>query len=93
MNSVGPMSATGSMVGAFEAKTHLSELLARVEAGETIAITKHGRPIARLIPIGEPARDWDEFFAGADEFRARLRGRGVSFTREEVKAGISEGRR
>jgi prevent-host-death family protein len=81
------------MVGAFEAKTHLSELLARVEAGESIAIAKHGRPIARLVPIGEPARDWDEFFGGADEFRASLRARGVSFTRDEVKADISEGRR
>lgn len=87
------MNSAGTVIGAFEAKTHLSELLARVEAGETIAITKHGRPIARLIPIGEPARDWDEFFAGADEFRARLRARGVSSTREEVKAAIGEGRR
>jgi len=38
-------------VGAFEAKTHLSELLARVEEGEQITITKHGRPVARLTPI------------------------------------------
>ncbi len=38
-------------VGAFEGKTHFSRLLADVEAGETIIITKNGRPVARLEPI------------------------------------------
>lgn len=37
-------------VGAFEAKTHLSELLDRVAAGEEVLITKHGKPVARLVP-------------------------------------------
>ena len=36
-------------VGAFEAKTHLFALLDRVEAGEEVVITKHGRPVARLV--------------------------------------------
>lgn len=36
-------------VGAFEAKTHLSALLDRVAAGEEVVITKHGRPVARLV--------------------------------------------
>ncbi len=36
-------------VGAFEAKTHLSALLDKVAAGEEVVITKHGRPVARLI--------------------------------------------
>jgi prevent-host-death family protein len=38
-------------VGAFEAKTHLSHLLDQVERGVTITITRHGRSVARLIPI------------------------------------------
>jgi prevent-host-death family protein len=38
-------------VGAFEAKTHLAELLDRVSRGETIIITRHGVPAARLVPI------------------------------------------
>jgi prevent-host-death family protein len=38
-------------VGAFEAKTHLARLLERVEGGETITITRHGRPVARLVPV------------------------------------------
>jgi prevent-host-death family protein len=36
-------------IGAFEAKTHLSSLLDRAAAGEEIVITKHGKPIARLV--------------------------------------------
>lgn len=44
-------------VGAFEAKTHLSELLQRVEAGEQVTITKHGRPVARLVPVGQRPTD------------------------------------
>lgn len=43
-----------STVGAYEAKTHLPALLDRVAAGEQITVTKHGRPIARLVPV-EPA--------------------------------------
>ena len=36
-------------VGAFEAKTHLSTLLDRVGEGEEVIITKHGKPVARLV--------------------------------------------
>lgn len=37
-------------VGAYEAKTHLPQLLDRVEGGETITITRHGKPVAKLVP-------------------------------------------
>ena len=37
-------------IGAFEAKNKLGMLLDRVEAGEEITITRHGKPIARLVP-------------------------------------------
>jgi prevent-host-death family protein len=43
-------------VGASEAKTHLSHLLDQVERGETITITRHGKPVARLIPIAGSSR-------------------------------------
>jgi prevent-host-death family protein len=36
-------------IGAFEAKTHLSALLERAAGGEEIVITKHGKPVAKLI--------------------------------------------
>jgi prevent-host-death family protein len=42
-------------IGAFEAKTHLSRLLDEVEKGDSVTITKHGRPVARLVPAhGRP---------------------------------------
>ena len=37
-------------VGAYEAKTHLAQLLERVQKGESITITKHGVPVAVLVP-------------------------------------------
>ena len=37
-------------VGSYEAKTHLPQLLARAERGETIIITRHGRATARIVP-------------------------------------------
>ena len=43
-------------VGASEAKTHLSSLLDQVATGKEIIITKHGNPVARLVPI-EPEAD------------------------------------
>ena len=43
-------------VGAFEAKTRLSQLLDQVERGETVTITRHGEPVAQLVPA-KPARD------------------------------------
>lgn len=40
-------------VGAFEAKTYLSDLLSRVERGEQFTITRHGKPVAQLLPADE----------------------------------------
>ena len=40
-------------IGAFEAKTHFSQLLSRAANGETIIITKNGKSIAKLAPIQE----------------------------------------
>jgi len=48
------------VVGAFEAKTHFSSLLEAVAQGEQIVITRHGKPIARLVPMAStrlPARE------------------------------------
>jgi prevent-host-death family protein len=38
-------------VGLFEAKTHLSELIARAERGEETIITRHNKPVAKIVPI------------------------------------------
>lgn len=76
-------------VGSFEAKTHLSALLDRVAKGERITITKHGVPVAMLVP---PASE-----AVADRHRAietlqRL-GRKQSLNGISIRELIETGRR
>jgi len=44
-------------IGAFEARTHFSELLKRAAKGEHVIITKHGRPVAKLVPTGGSDRE------------------------------------
>ena len=45
------------VVNVHEAKTHLSRLLERVDAGEEIVIARNGKPVARLVPVSaEPRR-------------------------------------
>jgi prevent-host-death family protein len=86
--------ATPNTVGAFEAKTHLAALLGRVEAGESITITKHGRPVARLVPVDDVrgSRDWGDFWARVDERRESMSAGGVAFTQEQIKDDITQGR-
>ena len=43
-------------VGAFEAKTHFSALLEQVQRGQGIVITKHGHPVAKLVPFSGPTQ-------------------------------------
>lgn len=77
-------------VGAFEAKTHLSELLDRVTRGEKITITRHGVPIALLVPVEEPTRrlSREEIVAELRELRKRVKPDTMS-----VRDMIREGRR
>ena len=76
-------------VGAYEAKTHLAELLSRVAAGEKITILKHGVPVAVLQPPdsakGLPTR---EAIAQLRSFRAGQRLEGLT-----VREMLEEGRR
>jgi len=76
-------------VGAFEAKTHLSELLDRVEKGEEITITRHGAPVAKLLPIDH----WDRVAirCAVEELR-RLR-KGTKLRGLKIKDMTEEGRR
>jgi prevent-host-death family protein len=77
-------------VGAYQAKTHLSELLEKVEAGEEITITKHGAPIAKLVPIKKDASA-EERVAAIQ--RIQMLGRGLSLGGLKIKDFVSEGRR
>lgn len=57
-------------VTAYETKTHLAELLRRVQSGESITITKHGVPVARLVPfVGRDNSDIGDAIAGLRKFR------------------------
>lgn len=71
-----------------EAKTHLSELLARVEAGEEIIIARGNDAIARLVAIDERRQR----LAAIEAVRA-LRAQAKSVTHEEIQAWKQEGRR
>jgi prevent-host-death family protein len=54
------MKTTNSAMGAFEAKNKFSELLERVGRGAEVTITKHDRPVAKMVPVSasaEMARD------------------------------------
>jgi prevent-host-death family protein len=75
-------------VGAFEAKTHLSDLLDRVSKGATITITRHGIPVAKLVPIGTPEKKLthEEIVAGMKALRKRTK-RGRTSLREMVEEG------
>lgn len=75
-------------IGAYEAKTHLSRLLDEVATGETITITKHGRPVAILAPARQPRAGAASAAAGLLEFRGTHRLRGL-----EIRALIDEGRK
>jgi len=76
-------------VGSYEAKTHLPRLLDEVEKGERITITKHGRPVAVLVPPGtEAAIDVDTLMREMREFRRTHSLDGIT-----IRELIEEGRR
>jgi prevent-host-death family protein len=52
------------IVNIFEAKTHLSQLLERVRAGEEIILAKNGKPYARLVPLETPPKRQLGFMKG-----------------------------
>ena len=79
-------------VAATEAKTRLAELLRSVEHGESIAITRHGRRVAHLIPAEVQERA--EFKAAVDRFRRRrARWPRIQMSTEEILAARREGHR
>lgn len=68
-------------VGTFEAKTHLSDLLDQVERGDKIVITKHGRPVARLMPVGNVNRELvHETIRRIKEFGVQNKLNGINWT-------------
>ncbi len=78
-------------VGAYEAKTHLSQLLDEVAKGETITITKHGVPVAELTPPNRACkRDVAEVIEQLREFQEKA---AVTLGDLTIRELIEEGRR
>jgi prevent-host-death family protein len=75
-------------VGSYEAKTHLAQLLEDVERGETITITRHGHPVARLVPARPQRRRTSDVIAAIRAARA-----GVTLGDLTVRELIEGGRR
>lgn len=77
-------------IQASEAKTKFLQLLDDVERGDTLIITRHGKPIARLVPDQE--RRQAEIRAAMDGIR-KLRSRQEQLTVKEILAARDEGRK
>jgi prevent-host-death family protein len=82
-------------VGIFEAKTHLSSLVDEVEKGGEVVITRHGKPVAKLVrtadrlspeQVEKRRKAWMEL----REIGRRLN---INAGHEEIKSWIEEGRR
>ena len=76
-------------VSAFDAKTHLSQLLHEVEAGHIITITRRGKPVAKLVPYSDVNKieSKSDVLKHFNEVRKRVKGR------VNIKSYIDEGRK
>jgi prevent-host-death family protein len=84
-----------STVTALEAKTRFGELLDRVARGEEIVITRHDKPVARIIPEGRKSLDSvRRAVESMRTMREEMKRTGFkSLTDKEIKDAINEGRR
>lgn len=78
-------------IGAFEAKNTFGALLDRVEHGEEIIITRHGKPVARLVP-NAGGIDQVQARAAAGRIRARAESLKIGFDWDALKADRDAGR-
>ncbi|HSO41790.1 MAG TPA: type II toxin-antitoxin system prevent-host-death family antitoxin [Rhodospirillales bacterium] len=75
-------------VGAYEAKTHFAALLEAVAGGETVVITRRGKPLARLVPVANA----EEVASVIARMKAARESRS-SMSRAAILAARDEGRR
>jgi len=78
--------------GTFEAKNKLSELLDKVEQGEEVVITRHGKPVAKLVPATEGDLERKRKAQEAIEWMRENRGEN-NLDGDSIKGLIEEGRR
>lgn len=85
-----------STVTALEAKTRLGELLKRVASGEEIVITRHDKPVARLVPegsrsLGEVRQAIDALRSLRESARSQPKGK-PPLSNREIQNAIDQGR-
>ena len=83
-------------ISAFEAKTRFGGLLDRVCRGEEIVITRHEKPVARLVPEGRPSLSQvREAVSELDALRGEMKKRRPRrpLSDKEIRDAIAEGRR
>ena len=79
------------LIGAFEAKTHFSQILKKTESGEDFVVTIRGKPVAKIIPFRqEPEMTRKEAFESLFEMRKLYRGKPGSFN---IREAIEDGRK
>jgi len=76
-------------IGAYEAKTHLASILDAVAGGETVVITRHGKAIARLVPVVASDTDTAALIARMNAARKAR----ASMSRAEILEARDQGRR
>jgi len=74
-------------VSAFDAKTHLSELIRKVEEGQSFTITRRGAPVAHLEPVQQGGNEVHALLAGFRDVRQRIKGN------VDIRELIDEGRK
>ena len=83
------MKTSSVSVGAFEAKNRFSDLIDRVARGAEVTITKHDRPVAKIVPPSNQSKETRRHaVADLRDMRARYALTGVS-----VRELINDGRR
>ena len=84
-------------ITALEAKTRFGQLLDRVSRGEEVVVTRHDKPVARIVPVDRPAREEVRAaVAGLRELRRAIAGRRKhqpALEIAEIRSLIEEGRR
>ena len=77
-------------IGAFEAKTHFSQIIEKAERGEDFIITRRGKPVAKIVPFEKKQEmTFEEAVEQLKEMRKLYRGKPGSFN---IREAIEEGR-
>jgi prevent-host-death family protein len=80
-------------IQASEAKTHFLRILDRVERGESVTVTRHGKTVARIVPVPPSDDERRERIDGAMASILEIRKRTKPVSIEEILAARDEGRR